>query len=361
MNNVLFLLGAGASADCGAPLMNNFLDIATDLYVHNKVNEKKEHFERVFDAISKLQTVHSKSILDLNNIESVFTTFEMAKLIHKLPGYEKVEEIETIITSLKEVIVTTLQATIKFPTNNYKILPTQSYDLFGELLFNMTQDTMNKYNVSIATFNYDIALDFALMYYGFNIDYSLSKEEGKKPSINLLKLHGSLNWAITTDKKDITSLPVKEYVDTIRVFPNEKAIYLPIGNEMIDIFKKKKFEVEQEPVIIPPTWNKSDQYSSIQNVWIKAAEKLESADYLFIIGYSLPETDAFFKLLYGLGTVGNKILRKIVVINPDKFIEEKFKNLMGPGALARFVFIENTFAEGIDSLRKLLKVKKLKR
>jgi hypothetical protein len=38
-------------------------------------------------------------------------------------------------------------------------------------------------------------------------------------------------------------------------------------------------------------------------VWRTAAQHLSEAEHIFIIGYSLPETDQFFRYLYGLGTV----------------------------------------------------------
>src|SRR6185369_1561450 len=54
MSSVVFILGAGASADCGAPLMSNFLDVAADLYFSKAVEDKKLEFERVLGAIGSL-------------------------------------------------------------------------------------------------------------------------------------------------------------------------------------------------------------------------------------------------------------------------------------------------------------------
>jgi hypothetical protein len=78
MSNVVFILGAGASKQAGAPLMANFLDVSTDLLRANRVGESKVHFERVFTAIGGLQAVHSKAQLDLNNIESIFTALDIS-------------------------------------------------------------------------------------------------------------------------------------------------------------------------------------------------------------------------------------------------------------------------------------------
>lgn len=116
MSDTVFILGAGASKQCGAPLMAEFLDVANQLLRSQAVRgEKKEHFENVFRAIGALQSVHSKAQLDLTNIESIFTALEIANVLKKLPGFD-VEEIPGVIASLKEVIVSTLESTMDFPT-----------------------------------------------------------------------------------------------------------------------------------------------------------------------------------------------------------------------------------------------------
>lgn len=43
MSNVVFILGAGASKQSGAPLMANFLDVASDLLRSNSVEEKEKN------------------------------------------------------------------------------------------------------------------------------------------------------------------------------------------------------------------------------------------------------------------------------------------------------------------------------
>lgn len=107
MSNVVFILGAGASKQCGAPLMANFLDVASRLYQTGVTGDKKEDFERVFHAIGALQAVHSKAQLDLTNIESVFSALEIANVLEKLPNTES-SDIPSIISSLKKLIVKTL-------------------------------------------------------------------------------------------------------------------------------------------------------------------------------------------------------------------------------------------------------------
>ena len=120
MSDVVFILGAGASRDCGGPLMSDFLDISQELLLSRQVEDKEEEFKCVFDAIGGLQRVHSKAQIDLYNIESIFTALELGKVIKRFPGLSEIE-IDKAINSLKALIVKTLEARIEFTREDGRI------------------------------------------------------------------------------------------------------------------------------------------------------------------------------------------------------------------------------------------------
>ncbi len=355
MSNVVFVLGAGCSKQCGAPLMADFLDVASFLHSTGKVHDKAPHFEKVFKAIGALQVVHSKSQLDLNNIESVFTAFEIANTIGKLPSFLP-EEIPSVIASLKEVIVTTLEQTIKFPTreSHYIDVP-QPYKDFVELLHHIMSDAIPTHTISVITFNYDIVIDMALHEARLGVDYGLSSSTSSE-YVPLLKLHGSLNWASNSKDGSIVPLTFGDYLQKYSIkFPMHiSECRIPIGTQLKEYFSNHTdIEVEAEPVIVPPTWNKAEHHQILSQVWGRAAKELGEAEYIFIIGYSLSETDAFFRLLYALGSVGDKPLKKIEVFNPDDSEEtrNRFQSLMGPGAIARFDYKQFDFSQSISKIK----------
>lgn len=72
MSDVFLFWELVLQKQCGAPLMADFLDVASHLLHSGKVNDKKAVFEKVFQAIGAMQAVHSKAQLDLTNIESIF-------------------------------------------------------------------------------------------------------------------------------------------------------------------------------------------------------------------------------------------------------------------------------------------------
>ncbi len=114
MANVVFVLGAGASAGSGGPLMNNFFERADYLRLTDRIEPKyRDAFTRVFRARDALQIVHSKSQLDLDNIEAIFGMFEMGRTLGKFPGFPD-GEIESVLDAMRTLITITLEETITF-------------------------------------------------------------------------------------------------------------------------------------------------------------------------------------------------------------------------------------------------------
>src|SRR4051812_4282650 len=111
MAKTIFIIGAGASVQGGAPVMADFVDRARDLLASDSVGDAKPHFELVFKALTKLQRVHHKARLDYNNIETLFEACEMGKTLSSFPGFTA-EEIPQVIESLKEFIVVVLEQTL---------------------------------------------------------------------------------------------------------------------------------------------------------------------------------------------------------------------------------------------------------
>lgn len=194
MADVVFILGAGASQQGGAPVMSSFLDKARRLLFTGAVQGHAGDFAKVFEAIGKLQAVHSKAQdLDITNVESVFAAFEMARLIGRMPGYG-VGDIDALIAALKTVIAYTLESTLNFNEERAGELPVapEPYPRFVELL-RESQSASPPYRHAILTFNYDLALDYALHRGGIPVRYCLDDSDPVS-GIPLLKLHGSLNW-----------------------------------------------------------------------------------------------------------------------------------------------------------------------
>jgi hypothetical protein len=347
----VFILGAGASAHAKAPLMKNFLDKSRDLYPLLKDQRLKNAATLVFKAISSLQQVHSKSELDLFNLESLFTTFEMASTINHLPPLEDAE-IGSLVEALQTVIVFTLDDSMRFQASRDKgILPSKAYKNLATVIQRFREKNET---VAIITFNYDVGIELALHHLGLEFYYYLNqrlKPGGPRivvpDSIPLLKLHGSINWGTTGSgsKVELSECPISwlaspEYANHcmgMLVEPLPEGYSLNVGARFVDFFKRAgKTTVKETPVIVPPGMYKTEYQNSLASVWMAAAYELADAEYIYVAGYSLPATDFFFHNLYALGTVSPTILRRFSVIDTNPAIEPRFKSLLGPAARDRF-------------------------
>lgn len=336
MSKLVFILGAGCSAAAGAPTMPKFLDAAESISRSKQLLETDQgKFDLVFRAYDCLQSIYSKSSeIDLLNVESLFAAFEMAETIGNLRGLAEPHSASQLIPAIKRTIVRTIELTVVFPSKGAPV----PYGQFCTWLKSRPQE------ISILTFNYDLCLDWALQLAGLRPDYRLPNDglEGRG-SVDVLKLHGSLNWAFC---QQCGIVPKRLYA----LSPVELGMILrPAGGNDVRLAITDAIAYQTcsrcsksfygEPAIVPPTWNKGGfSADSMKTVWASAASHLAEAEYIVIIGYSVPPTDHFFHYLYALGTMSATRVKKIIVYNPDTAVEERYRRLLGPTASSRFTF-----------------------
>lgn len=351
MYKTVFILGAGASADAGLPVMANFLDRARDFYSSFVIRNEEDQisFMEVFKAIHNLKGVLFKSSIDLNNIESVFSIIDMGLLLGRLGSFRG-NELEQLYENIQKLIAVTVDLSTR--VNNRSIPPQKLkgtyYDFIGFLEKHFIEKERNVPYSSpspptIITFNYDVALDYALHLNEIPITYCLDPNdigEGWK----LIKLHGSVNWGYTDDEEDGI------YAWSIGKFLSSKGIG-QADNSPILIGSLLRKEINEEgkaikgPFIVPPSWSKREFHKKIEPVWEAAADALADAEAIYVIGYSLPPTDIFFRYLFSLATFSEASIRHFWVFNPDPDVKERFEELLGPGLKTdnRFKFFETDF------------------
>jgi hypothetical protein len=349
MSRTVFILGAGASAKAGAPVMSNFITIATELARSGQLSETdQEAFNLVFKARTQLQSVFSKATVNLNNVESLFGAFEMATLLGKL-GDLKSEEIKRLAPSIVRLISRTIERRLLLPVKRgnsmdmpEQILAPVPYPEFGELLKELVSGTTRgAYSppVSVITFNYDLALDFALFREGIPISYCLNAEH-PAGGIDFLKLHGSLNWARCSTCHAVIPWGIDEYLRKYSWGP-----FIETPNVLLEVsahfgaLNHCNLPIVSDPVIVPPTWNKGKYHAELASVWKSAAQHLAEAENIFVIGYSLPGADEFFKYFYALGSVGSAILNTFWIIDPAADdVGARFGEILGSHAKSNDCF-----------------------
>jgi hypothetical protein len=240
-----------------------------------------------------------------------------------------------------------------FPVSQSQIQAHATYELFARLIVKFQDDFSPKHSASVITFNYDIGADVALVRAGRVPNYGLEDaSQPERSSIDLLKLHGSINWASESETRTVRPIHLQKYLSHYNARSGTSIVR--IGKQLKEYFAKfeKGVGVDPEPVIVPPSWNKGLYHQDLKKVWTLAARHLSEARNIFVIGYSLPETDAFFRLLYALGSVGNNPLQRFYVFDPDGSgkVDQRFRSLLGPGAELRYEYRPFKFEQAIDAI-----------
>ncbi|MCL5772596.1 MAG: hypothetical protein M1479_10060 [Actinobacteria bacterium] len=131
-----------------------------------------------------------------------------------------------------------------------------------------------------------------------------------RQTLRILKLHGSINWYYSPSKSESNQIYLKSSDPRL---------------EKIDEISKK----DLQPLIMPPLLDKSDfsSLNSIKTIWQEVRNFLKEAENIYIIGYSLPDSDTTIKLLLKTSLDNCK---RIFLINIEIIIEEKIKILLNP-------------------------------
>ena len=330
----VFILGAGFSADSGAPVMGDFLQRAKQLREdpHSGLSESdRGAFGRVFEFLHELRVAQAKMALDLENIEHLFSLAEMElEFGSGGRGDFRQDLIFLILQTLERSIGTSLPRGCRIVVaedGGRRIANVQTN--YGELfaahasrrwlagshgmpLDGHCQDT-------IITMNYDCFLDDALVRLSVKPDYGIMdatypEEIATLPfRIGLLKLHGSANWLRCTASC------------TARVLilgggPAARLGY-PYGDPCPLCGQPR------EPLIVPPTWAKAGHREMLDPVWGRALRALQEAGRIFIIGYSMPDTDTFFQYMLGLALAKNEGINEVIVVNTNRHVLDKYGRL----------------------------------
>lgn len=367
----VYVLGAGFSAAANAPLLYNFLDKSRQLLddpASGLDGVERAEFRTVFDFRRKMAQAREKVNIDLDNIEQLFGLVEMEQRLNQ--GNSSVRSATVYL------IAKTLQCMISKAPNRQPLqfspnpsLPKskevlQSYDLKGEDQYSPLRFNLDMYdffawllagrfdphekrahrNDTVITFNYDLILDHALMRAGIPISYHLPPEYVSVPAANkgdglsLLKLHGSTNWGICSNCKRHIFVSIDKATSSPGIFRSLECREC----------QRRAFQ----PMLVPPSWDKTEYQDLLQPVWRQAVTALQKATRICIIGYSLPESDAYFRYLLTLGLSENHGLYKLVVVDlvqqPSQFFFEQESNssAVPKGLYARYCdLLEGLFRE----------------
>lgn len=349
MIDTIYILGAGASADSGIPVMSNFVQKAESLAA-SKEFEGYE-FKELKEIIDNLQFGESKIYIDSENIESVLGAIEMAEIFnHKFKEDQSIDLKNTYI----DYVVKTIEKSTLFKYEKDKITneKSNSYDAFVK---NYITPIKNK--SAILTFNYDVCLDIAL--YSNNVSFNYYLEANRDDNFfPYLKLHGSINWFEIEKQNNNTEINILDVMSHVKYgahFTDKKHIKRRVDDYFFqthfkkEMLSKKYIEIpksKMNTLIIPPTWNKTMYHNKIKNVWVKAHNVFRNTKNIVVIGYSYPESDSFFKYMLSVCTNNNTRINKLIIVNPNiDPIKERLDELLGPALKKKVSYVNLWFED----------------
>lgn len=342
MSENVFLFGAGASADAGIPTLKTFMDAMWQIAKIGKWNGrevKSQDREVLIEALKvreELDSYHGRVALNVWNIEDILSVLAFNALAG---GKREKDRLRGMTKAIARVIEITTDFTHDGKLN--QDLKVGLYQNFWRALIDWTI-YHTKTLPPILTFNYDLVLERAFLhaavgkyyrtherrfpYEAIQFCYSndrfqptafltedatwdqyygnLPKERGmilkesssgqtlspeKLLTVELLKLHGSVNFPRTSDAE-----------------PN------PLTST------QRLIRPLDDPLILPPVFNKATE-SVGKDIWPRAMQLLRGCKNLIICGYSLPTTDIYMQYFLKAALGPNQDLNRIFVFDPSLF------------------------------------------
>ena len=339
MADNVILLGAGASSHAGIPMLGGFMDTMLRLATLGKWNdtvipdEDRAILKDALAARDVLDSFHGRAALDVWNLEDILSV-----LVFSNPD---------LLPKMTKAIARVIELTCSVQHNGSLEQLPESRGLHGELW-----ETLLKWSHAtsrpvppILTFNYDLVLERSLLraitgsfgstrdfpYKTLEVDYATpacpnpkfgvemqrwypdnnrpfdgivlrEAPEVRRPAgqqdlkLEILKLHGSLNFARSDDGGTSSRNNADRLVKAL-----------------------------SDPLILPPIFNKAT--ATLGNgIWDRALEVLRSCKNLIICGYSLPETDTYMQYFLKAALGPNKDLDRIFVFDPAFFRSDRVKD-----------------------------------
>jgi len=146
-------------------------------------------------------------------------------------------------------------------------------------------------------------------------------EDSSRPL--LLKLHGSVNWLKTSsgiiadgnlysvplDAKDTNDPQMGYTTDNNRNIRERRLIW-----SIRDEYKLTN------PLLMLPTVLKPEHDEFLKLQWQHAAAALKSADQVWFIGYSFPDSDSYMRYFLSTCLAENTKIRQVAIIDPDRSV-----------------------------------------
>ncbi|MEW6401134.1 MAG: hypothetical protein AB1649_05000 [Chloroflexota bacterium] len=364
MTDNVIILGAGASVDAGIPVLANFVDKMLEFGMRGMngkeqlTNKDREVFEKVLQVRNQLDGYHGRASFDDHNIEDILSI-----LSFNIMGGDDTDRdnLKWMIQGIVRTIELTCTIKHDGELNKIQEIGPEIYRYFWRKLINRFQPSNSL--PSIITFNYDLVLERALFQVLINTEfgYGASISEVLRKDGLVLKYHSSLLSDYYYKLADarytkFDDFP-RDHIGKVLEPCNPTEISEPLSVELLKLHGSLNFPSEKseaytnpmnpsnQPFLLPPVLNKAFAGSE-QKTWKVALQRLREAKNIVIVGYSLPITDIYMQYFFKAGLGPNINLNKIFVFDPVLFrdanscreMEQRYESCFSPQLKRRIIF-----------------------
>jgi hypothetical protein len=303
MERVVYLLGAGFSAPLGLPVMSNFLEKSKDMYFENP--DRYQYFSDVFNQIRDFSVVKNYYDSDLFNIEEILSILEMAS---QLEGKR-----------LKKNFIKYLSDVIEYYTP--QIIPYQEPlpSNWERVIFSDAR-IQNNFGIFYAAIQ-NLRIEAQMVDYHNRRLRRCRIERCKNPAAR---------YALITLNYDRVLEKFAEYPYSHIPLPRNQPPFVSEFGDKIQPFSQGAIIAKLHGSvglenIVPPTWSKGVD-RKILAAWRIAYQALVEATQIRIIGYSLPEADAYVKYLLKAAVRKAPHLKRLDVLclDPDGTVRRRY-------------------------------------
>lgn len=359
MSNNVIIFGAGASFDAGIPLLYGFVEKMWDISIRGSVHGRPvspEDCTILSEAVSVIQgfdNFHGRVNFNDRNLEDIMSMLSFLQISGEEGAEEKIQKI------IRAVSVT-IELTCKV-----KFDPSKIYDKIEDYYMHFWERIIKRLSFTsdlptIISFNYDLVFERSFCKL-FNGDFYTNSKHTPPGSAFDIKYHYEKLPTISLDtgfispvstissRKGITinNTPDRHKID-IDLLKLHGSLNFP-QDEATSLTPHSFFNPTDAPFILPPTFNKLGREKGSQ-MWNKAFLELRKAKNIIIVGYSLPSTDIYMQYFLKSALGPNINLNQIYIFNPAIFREgaeseemkERYAVCFSPQMQKRIIYKPNT-------------------
>lgn len=337
--NIVFLLGAGASYASDIPTVNGLLE----KLLQQAKRFRRDDLEPLIDYCNSVEDINIEDVLTAAYLSNFATSDRhvvnlLDQFLFSQEGSTSDESLTANVTSVN-FIQDTLQTLFGLLTSTMiSKNPNPTHHAVRRFV-------ENHGNTTIVTTNYDYCMDEELLNHDYGLESTIDDSAlgDYDKSVELIKMHGSINWSYCESCQNVGNFDPRE----IKEFYEEDTISYPV------IGICPECQGQRRPLLVPPISFKFLMFPPLIDIWYSARQALDEADYIIAVGYSFSDSDAYISKL-----ISNAMTEQedttLLVANPDKEVtnelRERFSTDLGDFAKDRILGIHQKSEECIPDL-----------